>query len=282
MSSACAEESNPIGRNASTASIVVRSMSSSIDGVIAVITASTARPAATTSSKTATAVIACGGIGRSRKRAMVTIPNVPSLPTMSPARSYPATPLTVRRPRRVTRPSASTTSSPRTASRVTPYFTQHSPPALVLTLPPMEQKSFDAGSGAYHRSCFATCSRNSVFMMPGWVSTYPSATFTSRTSRMRSTHTMSDPSVAFEPPERPLPAPRGTTGTRCSCAARSTAATCSVERGKTAAIGCPTADPVDRSREYVGRMSGSVTMSPSASAAAHAARTASSGVTSRG
>ena len=35
-----------------------------------------------------------------------------------------------------------------TASRVTPYFTQHRPPALVPMLPPIEQNSKLAGSGA--------------------------------------------------------------------------------------------------------------------------------------
>ena len=41
----------------------------------------------------------------------------------------------------MTRPSAMTTSSPSTASRVTPYFTQHSPPAFVPMLPPIVQNS---------------------------------------------------------------------------------------------------------------------------------------------
>ena len=38
---------------------------------------------------------------------------------------------------------------------VTPYFTQHSPPALVATLPPIEQISNDDGSGGYQRPCSA-------------------------------------------------------------------------------------------------------------------------------
>src|SRR6056297_2866566 len=114
------------------------------------------------------------------------------------------------------RPSASTTSRPSTESRVTPYFTQHRPPALVLTFPPIEQKSFDAGSGAYQRPCPATCSRSSVLKIPGCVSTYPFPSSTNSTSHIFSTQTIKEPSIAFDPPDSPDPAPRGTTGTRCS------------------------------------------------------------------
>jgi hypothetical protein len=49
--------------------------------------------------------------------------------------------LTVRRPVRSTSPEASTTSSPSTASVVTPYFTQHRPPALVFRFPPIVHQS---------------------------------------------------------------------------------------------------------------------------------------------
>jgi hypothetical protein len=38
-------------------------------------------------------------------------------------------------------PSASTASSPSTDSRVTPYFTQRNPPALVAMFPPIVQVS---------------------------------------------------------------------------------------------------------------------------------------------
>ena len=65
---------------------------------------------------------------------------------------------------------------------------------------------------------------------------------------MRSTHTTREPSIALLPPESPEPAPRGTTGTRCSWAAAMTADTCSVVRGNTTANGSPAAEPVERSR----------------------------------
>ena len=57
--------------------------------------------------------------------------------------------LTVRVPVWSRVPSASTTSSPRTASRVTPYLRHRSPPALVAMLPPMVLMAALAGSGAY-------------------------------------------------------------------------------------------------------------------------------------
>src|ERR1700751_948164 len=44
-------------------------------------------------------------------------------------------------------------------------------------------------------------------------------------------------SSAVAPPDRPLPAPRGTTGTRLDVAQRSTVWTCSVLRGRTTATG---------------------------------------------
>jgi hypothetical protein len=59
-------------------------------------------------------------------------------------------------------PSASTTSSPGTWSVVTPYFTQQSPPALVAMLPPIEQISYEDGSGGYHRPCAAAAAFTSA------------------------------------------------------------------------------------------------------------------------
>ena len=67
--------------------MVALSMSSSTLGVTAAITSAAARPAAELSPKTATAVTGGFGRGRSRSRAMVTMPRVPSEPTIIPARS---------------------------------------------------------------------------------------------------------------------------------------------------------------------------------------------------
>ena len=50
---------------------------------------------------------------------------------------------------------------------VTPYFTQHRPPALVATLPPIEQISKDDGSGGYQSPCSAAASFTSWLNAPG-------------------------------------------------------------------------------------------------------------------
>ncbi len=104
-------------------------------------TRATASPAASVVLNPATSVAGACGSGLSCTVACVMTPRVPSLPTKSLARSYPATPLTVRRPVLSSDPSASTTSKPSTESVVTPYFTQHRPPALVDKLPPMVHQS---------------------------------------------------------------------------------------------------------------------------------------------
>src|SRR5438874_378215 len=109
----------------------------------AAVIASTADPAAATVWNTATIVSDGSGAGRSLTVIFVITPSVPSEPTNRPVRSYPATPLAVRRPQVSTSPSASTTSSPSTYSRVTPYLTQHMPPASVDTLPPIVDVSHD-------------------------------------------------------------------------------------------------------------------------------------------
>ena len=54
-----------------------------------------------------------------------------------------------------------------------------------------------------------------------------------------------DPAVALAPPASPVPAPRGTTGTRNSDAARSVACTCSTFRAFTIASGRPSATHPD-------------------------------------
>jgi hypothetical protein len=51
---------------------------------------------------------------------------------------------------------------------VTPYFTQHKPPALVAMLPPMLQISNDDGSGGYHSPYSATAFLTSALSSPGW------------------------------------------------------------------------------------------------------------------
>ena len=49
------------------------------------------------------------------------------------------------------------------------------------------------------------------------------------------------PSTALEPPDRPLPAPRGTTGTPWAAAQRTVACTSAASRARTTATGVPAA-----------------------------------------
>ena len=110
-------------------------------------------------------------------------PSVPSEPITSEVRSSPVTPLTVRWPRRSSRPSASTRSTPSTASRTTPYFAHSRPPAPVAMLPPTVEIARLAGSGAHHRPCSASAALRSALRMPGSTTASRSS---GRTSRMRS------------------------------------------------------------------------------------------------
>lgn len=93
------------------------------------------------------AVSAGSGAGMTRATTLVTTPRVPSEPTTSPVRSGPTELFAVRRPVVMISPPGSTTRSPRMESAVTPYLTQHRPPAFVATLPPIELDAADAGSG---------------------------------------------------------------------------------------------------------------------------------------
>ena len=96
---------------------------------------------------------------------------------------------------------------------VTPYFTQHSPPALVAVLPPIEQISNDDGSGGYHSPCSAAAFFTSTLSRPGSV-TATRDTGSIVIARIFSNESTIPPSTAVAPPDSPDPAPRGTTGTR--------------------------------------------------------------------
>ena len=58
---------------------------------------------------------------------------------------------------------------------------------------------------------------------------------------IRTIESISAPSMAFAPPDRPVRAPWGTTGTRCLVAQRSTVWTCSVVVGRATPSGRPAA-----------------------------------------
>ena len=123
---------------------------------------------------------------------------------------------------------------------VTPYLTQHSPPALVAMLPPIEQISYDEGSGGYHSPCAAAAAFTSALKAPGSTTATRVATSIS-IARIRSRLSTMPPSTAHDPPDSPLPAPRGTTGTPCAAAQRTAVWTSVSSRARTTAIGVPAA-----------------------------------------
>src|SRR3954468_6494590 len=121
---------------------------------------------------------------------------------------------------------------------MTPYFTQHRPPALVATLPPIEQISNDDGSGGYHSPSFAAAALTSLLKAPGsTTATWQDVSISM--SVIRSRLSTMPPSTALDPPDNPLPAPRGTTGTRCAAAQRTAICTCAASSARTTAAGVP-------------------------------------------
>ena len=176
------------------------------------------------------------------------------------------TPFTVRWPVRSRRPSASTTASPSTASRVTPYFAHSSPPAFVAMLPPIDEIARLAGSGANQSPRGASRSLRSPLSTPGSTTASSSASEISRMRFMRERSSTIAPGLAIAPPARPVPAPRGTTGVPVAWARRMTTCTCSTDVACTTAIGRLALRQPERSSRVTSRASGSVvTAAPRAS-----------------
>ncbi len=173
-------------------------------------------------------------------------------------RSYPVTPFTVRCPVRSSRPSASTTASPSTASRVTPYFAHSRPPAFVAMLPPIDEIARLAGSGANQRPRGASASLRSPFSTPGSTTASSSASETSRMRFIRETSSTIAPGLAMAPPARPVPAPRGTTGVPVAWAMRITACTSSTDAACTTASGGVALRHPERSSRVASSAAGSV------------------------
>ena len=105
-------------------------------------------------------------------------------------------------------------------------------------LPPIEQISYDDGSGGYHRPCSATAALTSALYRPG-CTVAVRVTGSTSIARISSVDNTIPPSTAVAPPDRPEPAPRGTTGTPWVLAQRMTSRTSSVVRARTTASGMP-------------------------------------------
>src|SRR6202012_4602865 len=114
-------------------------------------------------------------------------------------------------------------------------FRQHSPPALVATLPPIVDHGALAGSGGYHRPWAATTALRSLLTTPGCTRHTRLSGSISSTSSIGDRSSTTQPPTALAPPDSPVPAPRGTTGAPSSAHVRTTCWTSASERARTPA-----------------------------------------------
>ena len=99
----------------------------------------TAAPASSVVRNAASTVTTACGARSSRTATLVAMPSVPSAPTNTPTRSYPAVSAALPAPIHISSPSGVHTSRPVTWCAVNPYFRQCAPPEFSATLPPIEQ-----------------------------------------------------------------------------------------------------------------------------------------------
>ena len=159
--------------------------------------------------------------------------------------------------RRSTVPSASTASKPPVCRRIDPWRRTLTPPAFVATIPPIVAASRAPKSTPTSQPAAraADCAATSVTPAPTVISP-PSGSTSSMPSRRRRLITTSPPR-GTDPPTSPVLPPWGTTPTPASVHARSTAATSSVDAGRTTASAVPDQRRV-QSVSYEARRSGSV------------------------
>ena len=122
---------------------------------------------------------------------------------------------------------------------VIPYLRQCGPPALVETLPPIEETIWLEGSGAKNQPRSATACVSHRLISPGCTVAQRFGRSTSRTAVMRVIDTITPPWAAMAPPISPVPDPRGTIGTFARRHSFTIACTCSARAGSTTASGAP-------------------------------------------
>src|SRR5256885_2385505 len=140
----------------------------------------------------------------------------------------------------------------------------------------IEQISNDDGSGGYQSPCSRAAAFTSALSRPG-CTVAVMATGSTVTARMRSVESVMHPSTAVDPPERPVPAPRGTTGTPSRVATSSVRCTSAVQVARTSAAGRPGTTVIARSYRYGSITSGSLTSTSGGSTAASASTTFTTG-----
>mmetsp|Transcript_5112 Transcript_5112/g.23015 ORF Transcript_5112/g.23015 Transcript_5112/m.23015 type:complete len:200 (-) Transcript_5112:103-702(-) len=163
---------------------------------------------------------------------LVTIPSVPSAPMNSCFRSYPVLSLRSVRSKSSTVPSAVTTSSLRTLPCRDPCLSSRSPPALVLTLPPIWHLPLaPRSSGTVMPWTLSSCSRASR-THPASHTTVPAAGSTASTLFMCFNPMTISSWTGTPPPTRPVLPPCGTTASPRVLQCRRISETWSVERGR--------------------------------------------------
>src|SRR5436853_2547369 len=122
---------------------------------------------------------------------------------------------------------------------VIPYLRQWGPPALVATLPPIEETIWLDGSGAKKYPLLATARVRERLMRPGWTVAHRLGRSISRIASILLVPIITPPTGAMAPPIRPVPEPLGTMGTRSRRQSFTISTTSSARVGRATASGAP-------------------------------------------
>ena len=189
--------------------------------------------ASTSDGQATSAAAVCRYHGTMRRRAAVTTPSVPSLPTSNWASGTPA--VCLGRPWRsvITEPSARTACTPATWARMVPKRTTREPPALVLTAPPTVALARAPQSTAKSSPAARACSCSRSMVTPAPAVTCWAATSTGPSASSRRSDSNTSPARGTLPPTSPVLPPCGTIAAPATAQARTTAATSSTDPGRT-------------------------------------------------
>src|ERR1700760_381169 len=113
-----------------------------------------------------------------------------------------------------------------------------------------------AGSGGSHRPGSAPAALTSLLTAPGWTTASRLSGSTSSTWFMAAMSSTTQPATALAPPDSPVPAPRGTTGTPRSAQVRTTCWTSASVRARTPAAAPPPPAPGPAGRRPLGVVGG--------------------------
>ena len=173
------------------------------------------------------------GRGRTLKVASTITPSVPSAPTWSFGRSYPATFLTTRPPPATSAPSAPTTRMPIRRSRARPCEARSGPARLAARTPPTVVASGRGGSSGSHCPERASVSATRASGQPASRVTVMSCAWWSRTRARRSRRTSTSRRRGGAPTSRCAPRPLAMSANPPAAAARTQLCTSATLPGRT-------------------------------------------------